>query len=227
MAQQSADVPERHLAQSGVIVAGKQRLAFSPQALVRVHAAAVIAKQRFRHEGDCFPVLIGDIAHDVLVEHHVVGRFHEGVEALVDFALPAGRHLVVMAFDVQGRIRSWSRPSRCADPDNDRSEGQGNSLLCSAAGSPGYLLAPGVPAAFLRVDEVEGAMRILIEADVVEDKELGFGAEEGGVCDAAVLQIKFGFFGNPARVAVVVLARDRINDIGQASQACGFPRTDP
>ena len=47
------------------------------------------------------------------------------------------------------------------------------------------LLAAGIPAAFFGVDEVEAGVRVLIEADVVEDEELGFRAEVGRVGEAA------------------------------------------
>ena len=49
------------------------------------------------------------------------------------------------------------------------------------------VLAPGVPAAFFGIDEVEPGVLVLIEADVVEDEELGFGAEERGVGETGVL----------------------------------------
>jgi hypothetical protein len=34
-----------------------------------------------------FPVLVGDVPDDVFVGHHVVGRFDEGVVALVDLLM--------------------------------------------------------------------------------------------------------------------------------------------
>ena len=41
-----------------------------------------------------------------------------------------------------------------------------------------------VPAAFFGVDEIKAVLLALIEAHVVEDEELGFGAEVGGVGDS-------------------------------------------
>ena len=70
------------------------------------------------------------------------------------------------------------------------------------------LLAAGIPAAFFGVDEVEAGVLVLVEADVVEDEELGFGAEVRGIADAAVLQIQLGLLGDPARIALVVLLGD-------------------
>ena len=56
-------------------------------------------------------------------------------------------------------------------------------------------------------------MLILIEADVVENEELGFGPEIRGVADAAVLQIHLGFARDPARIAIVALPRDRVDHV--------------
>ena len=90
----------------GVAIAGKQRLAVFPDALVRVHAAAVVREKRLGHERHGLAVLVGHVADDVLVQHHVVGRLHQRVEALIDLALAAGGHFMVMALDDAGRTCS-------------------------------------------------------------------------------------------------------------------------
>ena len=61
-------------------------------------------------------------------------------------------------------------------------------------------------------------MLVLIEADLVEDVELGFGPEERGVGDSRALQISFGFLRDAARVAIVRLARDRIDNGANKTQ---------
>ena len=58
---QAADVPQRHLRQAGIAVAGEQRLAVLPQRLVGVHAAAVVPEERLGHEGHGLAVLVGDV----------------------------------------------------------------------------------------------------------------------------------------------------------------------
>ena len=85
-----------------------------------------------------------------------------------------------------------------------------------------FCLTAGVPAAFLGVDEVVAGVRVLIEADVVEDEELGFGAEIGGVGEAGVLEIQLGLLGDPAGIAIVVLAGDGIDDVADHHQGSGF-----
>ena len=74
-------------------------------------------------------------------------------------------------------------------------------------------LAARVPAAFFGINEVEAGVLVLVEADVVEDEELGFRAEIGGVRDAGILQILFRFQRHPSRIALVSLPRDRIDYI--------------
>ena len=53
----------------------------------------------------------------------------------------------------------------------------------------------------------------LIEAHIVENVELGFRPEVGDVGDARALQIRFGFFGDLARVAIVFFPRDGVFDV--------------
>ena len=56
-------------------------------------------------------------------------------------------------------------------------------------------------------------MLVLVEADVVENEELGFRAEVRRVGHAAVLQIQLGLLRDPARVALVALLGDRVLDV--------------
>ena len=58
-------------------------------------------------------------------------------------------------------------------------------------------------------------MLVLVEADVVENEELGFGAEKRGIARAAVLQEQFGFLGDPAGIALVVLFGDGVDHVAQ------------
>ena len=69
---------------------------------------------------------------------------------------------------------------------------------------------------------------MLAEAHVVENEKLRFRSEERGVGDAGALQIGFRFFGDAARVAIVRLARDRIDDrADEAQRRLGVEDVDP
>ena len=97
--QQPSDVPTGSLGKVGVgAFAEKQGIAASPEALVYVHAAAVIGEHGFRHEGGRLAVLTGNVAHYVFVDHHVVGCADQ--LGKLDTQLMLGCcHLVVLLLD--------------------------------------------------------------------------------------------------------------------------------
>ena len=68
---------------------------------------------------------------------------------------------------------------------------------------------------FGRVELEAGVVGVGLVLDVVEDEELGFRADEDGVADALGLHVGLGLLGDAARVAVVGLAGDRIEDVAQ------------
>ncbi len=67
-------------------------------------------------------------------------------------------------------------------------------------------------------------MLVLIEPHVVENEKLGLRAEIRGVRQAAVLQIAFGLARDPARIALVVLARDGIDHVAGHHQRADFAK---
>ena len=74
---------------------------------------------------------------------------------------------------------------------------------------------------FDAIDEMERRVGGVAEAHVVEDEKLGLRPEERSVRDAGALQIRFCFFRDAARIAVVRLARDRIDNRANQTQ-CRF-----
>ena len=72
------------------------------------------------------------------------------------------------------------------------------------------IILAAVPLAFFAVEVEVAAVGRLVEADVVEDEELGFGADEAGVGHAGALQVVDRLAGDVARIARVVFARDRV-----------------
>ena len=71
-----------------------------------------------------------------------------------------------------------------------------------------------VPSRFHRVDFVHGPVLLRHKSDVVEDEELGLGADVAGVGDAGLLQIGDPLLGDVPRIAGVLFFRDRIDDVG-------------
>ena len=173
------------------------------------------------------PYWLRHVADDVLVQHHVVRRFHQRVEALIDLALAAGGDFVMVALDVQAaldhRLHHLAAQVLVMIGGRHREV----AFLVARPVAEIVLAAAGVPAAFLGIDEVEAGVLVLVEADVVEDEELGFGAEVSRVGDAAVLQVQLGLLRDPARIALVALLGDRDPSRRRTSPASGFRRTDP
>ena len=82
------------------------------------------------------------------------------------------------------------------------------------------LVAPGVPNALDRVDLVEGRALVLGEANVVEDEELGLGAEVDGVGDTGRLQVPLRL----QRMSTISTPSSFISETTSAAvRSCTFP----
>ena len=147
-----------------------------------VHARAVVAEQRLRHERRGLAVLPGDVLDHVLVGHDLVGHARQRPEAHVDLALAAGRDLVVVEL--------------ARDPEPlEREHHLGAHVVerVARAGREVALLRPHgvaeagrarVPVALRRVDLVVRAVDGHVVRDGVEDEELALGPEVRRVRDA-------------------------------------------
>ena len=183
-----------------------------PQRLVDVHARAVVTEDRLRHEGRGLAVAPGDVLHDVLEEHQVVGRGEQRVELVVDLGLAGGAHLVVLALDLEaGLVQLQGDLGAQVGEVVDR-RGREVAALVADLVAAVVLERAGVPGAGLGVDVVEGLVRRGLEAHAVEDVELGLGAEVRGVGDAGGGEVRLGLLRHVARVTAVLLARDRVVD---------------
>ena len=210
------------LRQAGIAVAGEQRLAALPQRLVSVHAAAVVLEERLGHEGHGLAVLVGDVLRDVLVEHHGVGRLEERVELQVDLGLAAGGDFVMMALDHQPAVLHGQRHLGAQVLVVVGRRNREIAFLVARTIAEVVLHAARIPAAFFGVDEVVALVLVLVEAHVVEDEELGLGAEVGGVGQAGGSEIHLGLLGDVARIAIVTLLGDGIDYVAHHHQRRNF-----
>ena len=130
--EQAADVVARDVREAAVPgLVEEQRLAVVPDRLVAVHARAVVAEDRLRHEGRGLAVAPGDVLDDVLELHHVVGAAEQLVEAPVDLGLAGGADLVVGALDDAGRPSPARSRSRRGGHRSGRSARPGSSRPCT------------------------------------------------------------------------------------------------
>jgi hypothetical protein len=109
-----------------------------------------------------------------------------------------------------------------------RRDGEVTFLRANLVAEVWKFFAAAVPMSFRAVDEMEGRIAAVAVTDLVEDKELRFRPEERGVRDAGALQIRLRFFRDAARVAIVRLARDRIDDrANKTERRLGVENIDP
>ncbi len=82
----------------------------------------------------------------------------------------------------------------------DRRDGEVSLLVPGAVTQVGSSVPARVPDALLRIDVVVSRVLVLVEADGVENEELQLRSEEGGVCDAGLLEIGLGLLTDVAWV---------------------------
>ena len=197
---------------AGLVV--EQRLAAQPEALVGVHAGAVVTEQRLGHERRRLAVLPGGVLDDVLEQLHLVAGVQQGRELVVDLGLARGADLVVRTLDGEAGV-DQPADHRVAQVGVvvERRDGEVTALVRGLVAAVAALLVLArVPGALDRVDVVEGLVGGGRVADRVEDVELGLGAEVGRVGDAAGRQVGLGLLRHVPRVARVGLAGERVVD---------------
>src|SRR5207244_4788045 len=147
---------------------GEERLAVLPEALMGVHAGAVILIDGLGHEGNRLAVLLSYVAHHVLVDHHAVGRDDKRLEALVDLTLAAGRHLVVVTFDFHSHLlhgeHHFSAEVLIMVSGGDREV----AFLVAWTITQVVLLAAGIQTALRGTDDVVAVLLRRVNAHIVE-----------------------------------------------------------
>src|SRR6202011_5113996 len=96
MPDDATDVVEAGLGQAGIVVARERRPAILPDRLMHVHARAVVAMDRFRHEGRSLASGVGDLMYGIFVELHLIGIADERVEPDPKLMLSRGDLMVVL-----------------------------------------------------------------------------------------------------------------------------------
>ena len=81
-----------------------------------------------------------------------------------------------------------------------------------------WIFLAGIDRQFGGIEAVSSLVRLGGPTHVIEHEELGFRSEEHRVTHAARLHIGFGLFGRRTWVAVVSLARDRVQDVTHHGQ---------
>ena len=225
MLEQPADVVHGHLAETAVLVACEEGLTVLPDALMCVHPGAVVLKNRLGHKGGRFPMLPGHVLDHVFEPHEVVGTLDQGRVLHVDLRLAGGGHFVVLGLYLYS-------VSVLEDLDHFHPDvglavvwrgGEVAAAVFSLVAQVGAFLAAGVPPPLHRINIIVTGLSILVEPDVVKNKELGLGTEESGIADARGFKVRFGLLGHEAGIPRIGLLGDRIKDVadhGQSGHKC-------
>ncbi len=214
--EDAGDVAEARVGEVGVLVAGEHRLAVFPDRLVAVHARTVVAEDRLRHEARGLAVGGSHLMDHVLVDLHVVGERDHRPELDAEFMLRGG-DLVMVLLDDDAHLRH-DREHLGADvlAAVDRRYREVAALGARTVAEVAHLvLGAGVRRQFRAVELEARVVGIRVEAHVVEDEELGFGAEHHAVADAGLLHVGFGALGDGARITLVHLARRRLEHVAE------------
>ena len=100
----AGDVLQAGFRKVGIFVAGEHRLAAFPDRLVAMHARAVVAVDRLRHEAGRLAVDLRDLLDAIFVDLHLVRHHGQRREFQPEFVL-GGRHLVVVLLDFDAHAR--------------------------------------------------------------------------------------------------------------------------
>ena len=149
-----------------------------------VHATAVVLEDRLGHESHRLAILVGNVLHDVFVEHHVVGRFDQRIELQIDLCLAAGRDFMVVALHFQAAALHGHDHFAAQILVMIGWRHREVSFLVARTITKIVLGAARVPASLFGIDKIKAVLLTLIEADIVKDEELSFSAEICSVSQA-------------------------------------------
>ena len=153
---------------------------------------------------------------DVLVDLHVVGHADHRAELDAELVLGGGDLVVVLLDDDahlgHHREHLGAHVLGAVDRRHREVAALGARTVAEVAG---LVLGAHVRGQLRAVEDEARVVGIGREADVVEDEELGLGAEVDGVADARALHVGFGLLGDAARIALVELAGRRLDDVAE------------
>ena len=177
MLDHAADEIEAELREIGILVAGHLRLAVLPDREVAMHARAVVAEDRLRHEAGRLAIGMRHIVDHILVDLHLVGHGDERVVLHAELVLGGG-HFVMVLFDGDAHLghdgeHFGAHVLRRVLRIDREIAALGAHPVAEIAG---LVFGVGVGRQFDRVDLEAGIVGRRREAHVVEDEELGFRA---------------------------------------------------
>src|ERR1051326_5289296 len=169
-----------------------------------VHAVSVVLEYRLGHEGADFEMLTRHILKDIFVERDLVCGLGQGLYANTHFTLARRGHFVMMQLNRDAHLAHAKH--RLVAELLEAVGGRAREiafLIPRLIAQVGLLLTARVPNSFGGVDVVISGVLILIEANAVKNKELGFRPKEALGRDAGLYEILFRFLSHVARIAPI------------------------
>ena len=156
------------------------------------------------------------VVDHVLVDLQAVGELHHRAELDAELVLGGG-HLVVMLLNDHAHL-GHGREHLGADV-LGAVDGRHREVAALGAGPVAevahLVVGAGVGRQLGAVEAESGIVGLDGEADVVEDEELRLRAEHDAVADAGLLEIGLGALGDRAGIALVHLARGRLEHVAE------------
>lgn len=151
---------------------------------MNVHARAVVAEDRLRHEGCRFAIGIGDLVHNILVDLHLVGAGDQRVELHAQLVL-CGSHFVVMLFNDdahfgENRQHFGAHVLQAVDRRNREITALDARTVAEVAG---LVVGVVIGRQFGRIELEAGVVGICLVFHIVEDEEFRLGTDENRVAD--------------------------------------------
>ena len=156
---------------------------------------------------------LGHVTNDIFVILHRVAHASERREADVDLGLAGGSDLVMLALDRNSSSLEFEAHFVANVLQRiHRRHREVTFLRPNLVAEIRKFFAPAIPMSLDTIDVMKRRVDVKTEPDVVENEKFRLWPKEGGVGNASALQICFCFLSDAARVAIIGLARDRIDN---------------
>ena len=210
MFQETADIIPAKLAGESIAFGIEEEVfAIFPDALMHMHAGAVILEERLGHESGGIAILHRHILADIFVKQGLIGLPGQGIKADAELGLSGSGHLMMMGLDGDTALRhhlgypgaqvllavgGWDREITFLIAD-------------TIAQVMAAFVFTGIPDAFFGIDKIIALMAILFEANIFKNEELQFRSKVTGIANAAFFEISFSLLGHIARVSGIAACR--------------------
>ncbi len=160
---------------------------------MRVHATAVVAKERLGHETGRFAVLPCHVLDDVFVDHHRVSGTNEGIKPVINFRLTGSCHFVMLPFDGYAEfLHDQAHFSADVLLRIRRRDRKISFLVPNLVAKIGHFIAAGVPDGFFGFNRIKCAIAPAVELHIVKNEKFRFGPEEGLIGYSSAREIFLG-----------------------------------